>query len=140
MLNVVYTALKTANIHFLLVRGGVRKVRVREGERNKEWGEGKEKCICVFKLTGHMSGERKTGSKYHTFVGRLCDYNEHYLPQVLFQLSRCPHSMPRVDLCPLSMARVDLCPRSMPRVDLCLPLVHQTFSMDHKVRGQMENF
>ena len=171
MLNVVYTALKTANIHFLLVRGGVRKVGVRERERKKEWGEGKEKCICVFKLTGHMSGERKTGSKCHTFVGRLCDYNEHYLPQVLFQLSRCPHSMPRVDLCPLSMARVDLCPprvdlcprsmprvdlcpprvdlcpRSMPRVDLCpprvdlcLPLVHQTFSMDHKVRGQMENF
>ena len=139
------------------MRGGVRKVGVREGERKKEWGEGKEKCICVFKLTGHMSGERKTGSKYHTFVGRLCDYNEHYLPQVLFQLSRCPRSMPQVDLCPLSMARVDLCPRNMPRVDLCprnmprvdlcpprvdlcLPLVHQTFSMDHKVRGQMENF
>ena len=72
-----------------------------------------------------------------------------FFPQV-FQLSRCPHSMPRVDLyllsmpqvdlSPRSMPRVDLCPLSMPRVDLCLPLVHQTFSMDHKVRGQMENF
>lgn len=93
-----------------------------------------------------MGGERKTGN---TFVRRICDYNERFFPQV-FQLSRCPHSMPRVDLyllsmpqvdlSPRSMPRVDLCPLSMPRVDLCLPLVHQTFSMDHKVRGQMENF
>lgn len=103
-----------------------------------------------------MGGERKTGN---TFVRRICDYNERFFPQV-FQLSRCPHSMPRVDLyllsmpqvdlsprsmprvdlCPLSMPRVDLCPFSMPQVDLCLPLAHQTFSMDHKVRGQIENF